>query len=124
MKGAVLSPIAAATMPRRAAKGGAMPLSESEQRILSDLEESFSKQGPRFLRGVRRAGFFLNARHRVGWSIAGFIIGLTILVISLTQSIVLSLVGVLVMLLSSLVIARNAELKGRASRSSEHRYGE
>jgi type IV secretory pathway VirB3-like protein len=92
-----------------------MPLSESEQKILSDLEESFSRQDPRFARGVRQASVFFNARHRVGWSVAGFIVGLALLVAFLTQSIALSLVGVLMMLLSSLAIARNAELKGRAS---------
>jgi hypothetical protein len=93
-----------------------MPLSESEQRILSDLEASFSKQDGRFGGSLRPVGAFLNARHRVGWSIAGFIAGLTILVLFLTESIALSLVGVSMMLLSSLVLARNAELKGRVTR--------
>lgn len=111
-------------MPRGGVKGGAMPLSENEQKILSDLEESFSKQDPRFAKSVRQANVFFNARRRVRWSIAGFIIGLAVLIVYLTQSILLSLVGVLVMLLSYLVIARNAELKGRASMSRQHRESE
>jgi hypothetical protein len=122
--GAVSSPMAATTMPRSAVKGGAVPLSESEQRILSDLEASFSKQDPWFVRSVRRSRLFLNARHSGHWAIAGFIVGLAILVLFLTQSIALSLFGVFLMLLSSVVIARNAELKGRATANNKHRIGE
>lgn len=98
-----------------------MPLSDSEQRILSDLEESFSKQDPRIARSVRRANALLDARRRVVLSIAGFVIGLTALVVFLTHSIVLSLVGTSLMLLSSLILARHAELKRRLSTSRPHR---
>jgi hypothetical protein len=110
---------AAATMPRGAVIGGAMPLSESEQRILSDLEASFSKQDHWFVRSVRRASLAFNGRHLVPFSIAGFVIGLAILVLFLTQSVLVSLLGVVLMLLSSLVIARNAARKGQASKSNE-----
>jgi hypothetical protein len=98
-----------------------MPLSESEQRILSDLEDSLSNQDPRFARSVRRASVVLSARRRVLLSIVGFIVGLVMLVVFLTHSILLSLTGVVVMLLSSLVVTRHLELKGRASASGRHR---
>jgi hypothetical protein len=113
--------MSAATMPRRAVEGGAVPLSEIEQKILSDLEASFSKQDARFVRVVRRTRLILNALRRGNLAIAGFVVGLAILVLFLTQSVLLSLFGVLLMLLSSLVIARNAELKGRAAKSNKHR---
>jgi hypothetical protein len=101
-----------------------MPLSESEQKILSDLEESFSRQDPRFARGVRQVSALFNARLRGIWNVAGFIVGLALLVVFLTQSIVMSLVGVLIMLLSCLAIARNLELKGRGSMSRQRRSGQ
>jgi hypothetical protein len=101
-----------------------MPLSDSEQKILSDLEESLTKHDPRFARSVGRGGVAAYSRYRVGLSIAGFIVGVAIMVVFLTHSIVLSLIGVLMMLCSSLVLARNAELKGRAARSSHRRSRE
>jgi hypothetical protein len=91
-----------------------MPLSESEQKILSDLEVSF-------VRSARRASLFFDARRRMRWSVAGFIIGLTLLVVFLTHSILLSLLGVLVMLVSCLVFARTLELKGQSLTTDQHR---
>ena len=56
--------------------------------------------------------------------VVGFIVGLAILVVFFTQSILLGVVGVAVMLLSSLVVARNAELMGRTSSSRQrHKSG-
>lgn len=92
-----------------------MPLSEHEQKILTDLEESFSKQDPRFAKILSKTSFHVHARPRARWSVAGFILGLAILVVFFTQSVLLGLVGVTMMLLSALVIARNAELMGRTS---------
>ena len=92
-----------------------MPLSEHEQKILSDLEESLSKQDPGFAKSVSQSDPLVDARRRVRGGVAGFIVGLAILVVFFTQSVLWGLVGVAVMLLSSLVVARNAELMGASS---------
>jgi hypothetical protein len=112
------------TMPRRRAGGDAMPLSEHEQKILSNLEESLSQQDPRFAKSISKTNVLVRARQRVRVGVAGFIVGFTVLIVFFTQSILLGLVGVAVMLLSSLVFARNAELMGRASSSRQrHKSG-
>ena len=101
-----------------------MPLSEHDQKILSDLEESLSQQDPRFAKSVSRTSVLVYARRRVLGGVAGFIVGLAILIVFLTQSTLWGLVGVAVMLLSSLVVARNAELLARASSSRQrHQRG-
>jgi hypothetical protein len=96
-----------------------MPLSEHEQKILTDLEESLSKQDPRFAKIVSKSKFYVHARPRARWSVAGFILGLAVLIVFFTQSVLLGLVGITMMLLSALFVARNAELMGRTSLSRQ-----
>lgn len=100
-----------------------MPLSENEQKILSDLEDSLAKQDPQFARSVRQTTAFFHVRRRVRWSIAGFVLGLAILMVFFTRSMLLSLIGISMMLFSSLVLARYTELKGRASQSRPRHEG-
>ena len=53
-----------------------MPLSEHEQKILAELEESLSKQDPRFAKNVRDTNVYSHGTRRVRWGIAGFVVGL------------------------------------------------
>ena len=92
-----------------------MPLSEHEQRILAELEESLSKQDPRFAKNVQQTNVYTHGGRRVRWGIAGFIAGLLILVLFFSESILLGLAGVALMFVSAVVIERNARLLGRAS---------
>ena len=48
-----------------------MPLSEHEQRILAELEESLSKQDPRFAKNVRETNIYSHSGRRVRWGVAG-----------------------------------------------------
>jgi hypothetical protein len=100
-----------------------MPLSEHEQKILLDLEESLSQQDPRFAKSVSQSNPLVYARRRVRGGVAGLIVGLAILMVFFTQSVLWGLVGVVVMLLSSLVVARNAELMGASSSRQRHQGG-
>ena len=92
-----------------------MPLSEHEQRILNQLEESLSKQDPRFAKSVRETNVYSHGGRRVRWGIAGFVAGLLILVLFFSHSILLGLLGVALMFMSAVVVERNARLLGRAS---------
>ena len=92
-----------------------MPLSEREQRILAELEESLSKQDPRFAKNVRETNVYAHGGRRVRWGIAGFVAGLVILILCFSTSVLLGLVGVALMFVSAVVIERNARLLGRAS---------
>ena len=45
-----------------------MPLSEHEQKILAELEESLSKQDPRFAKNVRDTNVYSHGTRRVRWA--------------------------------------------------------
>ena len=91
-----------------------MALSEHEQRILIDLEESLLRQDPQFVKSVSK---ITNHTHR--WrtlSLVGFLSGLAILVTFFSASIPLGLAGLALMLGSSLVFSRNAAIPDHAAR--------
>ena len=92
-----------------------MPLSEHEQRILAELEESLSKHDPRFVKNVRDTNVYSHGGRRVRWGIAGFVAGLLILILFFSQSVLLGLLGVAMMFVSAVVVERNARLLGKAS---------
>lgn len=92
-----------------------MPLSDHEQRILAQLEESLSKQDPHFAKSVRTTNVYAHGGRRVRWGVAGFVVGLAVLVLTFSHWIVLGLVGVALMFVSAIVVERNARLLGRAS---------
>jgi len=92
-----------------------MPLSEHEQKILAELEESLSKQDPRFAKSVRETNVYSHGGRRVRWGVAGFIAGLAILVAFFSQNVYVGLFGVALMFVSAVVVERNARLLGRAS---------
>jgi Protein of unknown function (DUF3040) len=101
-----------------------MPLSEHEQRILAELEESLSKQDPRFAKSVRETNVYSHSGRRVRWGIAGFVAGLIILVLCFSHSVLLGLAGVALMFISAVVVERNARLLGRASWQDITRSGQ
>src|SRR6202051_1438281 len=92
-----------------------MPLSEHEQRILAELEESLSKQDPRFAKNVRETNVYSHGGRRGRWGIAGFVARLVILILCFSALVILGLVGGGLMFISAVVIEPNARLMGRAS---------
>jgi Protein of unknown function (DUF3040) len=96
-------------------EGVDMPLSDHEQQILAQLEESLAKQDPRFAKSVRETNVYSLGGRRVRWGIAGFLTGLILLVACFSFSVILGLVGVALMFASAIVVERNARLMGRAS---------
>ena len=92
-----------------------MPLSEHEQRILAELEDSLAKQDPRFAKSVRETNVYSHGGRRVRWGVAGFVAGLAILVLFFSRNVPVGLVGVALMFVSAVVVERNARLLGRAS---------
>jgi hypothetical protein len=96
-----------------------MPLSEHEQKILTDLEESLFRQDPRFAKKVSNGNFYTR-RHRRALGAVGFVVGLAIMVAFFTQSLTLGLIGLAVMIGSSLVFAcSGAEARNEALSPSE-----
>lgn len=91
-----------------------MPLSEHEQRILAELEESLVRQDPEFAERVRSETVYRHAGRYCKWSAVGFVAGVAILVAFYSRSVVLGFLGVAVMFGSAVVFERNLRRMGRA----------
>lgn len=92
-----------------------MPLSEHEQRVLQQLEESLKRDDPAFEKKVREANIYREAGRRLRWAGAGFVGGLAVLLIFFTSNLLIGLVGVAIMFASGMVMERNVRRMGRAS---------
>ena len=91
-----------------------MPLSEHEQRILAELEESLTKHDPSFVKSVRETSVVTHSGRRIRWGVAGFLAGLLVLVLFFSHSVVVGLLGVALMFVSAVVVERNARRLGRS----------
>lgn len=92
-----------------------MPLSDHEQRILAELEESLSREDPDFADKVRNESLYRHAGRQAKWAGVTFVLGLALLVWLYATSVWLGLVGVAIMFVSAVVIQRSLRRMGRAS---------
>jgi Protein of unknown function (DUF3040) len=92
-----------------------VPLSEHEQRILAELEESLVREDPQFAERVRNKTVYRHAGRQCKWAALGFIAGLAVLVAFYSESVALGLVGVALMFVSAVVFERNLRRLGKAS---------
>jgi tetrahydromethanopterin S-methyltransferase subunit B len=92
-----------------------MPLSEHEQRVLAELEESLTRQDPHLAKTAHTKNVYVHAGRRVRRSILGFVVGLVVLVSFFSRNIWLGLLGVAIMFLSAIMLERNVRLLGKAS---------
>jgi Protein of unknown function (DUF3040) len=102
----------------RGAPPTAMPLSEDEQRILRDIEANLSVTDPKLVQQVSDTTLYRHAARMIKWAVAGFIVGLLILLATFTSVLALGVVGFLIMLFCLLVIERNVRKMGRAGLES------
>ncbi|HLW44827.1 MAG TPA: DUF3040 domain-containing protein [Acidimicrobiales bacterium] len=92
-----------------------MPLSEHEQRILAELEESLVRQDPQFAERVRTKTVYRSAGRQAKWAALGFLGGLAILIAFYSESVAVGLLGVALMFGSAVVFERNLRRLGKAS---------
>ncbi len=92
-----------------------MPLSEHEQRVLAELEESLAKQDPTFAERVRNETVYRHAGRQCKWAAVVFVLGTVELIAFYSTSIFLGLLGVAVMFASAVFFERNLRRMGRAS---------
>lgn len=105
-----------ATVPRRrlCSEGvTTVPLSEDEQRILSEIEQQLYQSDPALARDIADTTVYTHAYRNLKWSLFGFVLGLVGLVLALSTSYLLSFGGFLVMLVSALAAERNARRLGK-----------
>jgi hypothetical protein len=91
-----------------------VPLSEHEQRILAELEESLTSQDPEFAERYRSETVYRHAGRRCWWAAAGFVAGVVIVVTLFSTSVPLAFFGVAVMFASAVVFERNLRRMGKA----------
>ncbi len=90
-----------------------MPLSEDEQRILSEIEDNLYETDPALAREVGRTTVFTHPARNLRLAILGCIGGLVFMILTLSTSYWLSFIGFVVMLLASLWAWRNLRQLGR-----------
>ncbi|HEY6532598.1 MAG TPA: DUF3040 domain-containing protein [Acidimicrobiales bacterium] len=90
-----------------------MPLSEDEQRILSEIEQQLYQSDPALARDIADTTVYSHAYRNLKWSLLGFVAGLVALIFTLGTSYLLAFGGFLIMLVSALAIERNARRLGR-----------
>lgn len=84
-----------------------MPLSEEEQRILQEMEQKLYASDRGFGGRARNENPRLVARRAARWSVAIFVIGLAVLLVSFSSSLLLGTFGFLVMLFAALLFERS-----------------
>lgn len=93
-----------------------MPLSEDEQRILSEIEANLYETDPALARDIADTTIYSEASRRLKWAVTGFILGLVMLIGGLFLTVIaLSCAGFLVMLLSAVVVESSLRKMGKAS---------
>jgi Protein of unknown function (DUF3040) len=77
-----------------------VPLSEHEQRMLEQMERALYAEDPKFATALEGSGLRTYTRRRVYQAIAGFLVGVALLMVGviIPQQIWISVVGFLVML--------------------------
>ncbi|MDI3387130.1 DUF3040 domain-containing protein [Streptomyces sp. B-S-A8] len=76
-----------------------MPLSEHEQRMLEQMERALYAEDPKFATALEGSGLRTHTRRRVYQAVAGFLVGIALLMTGMVaQQIWISVVGFLVML--------------------------
>lgn len=98
-----------------------MPLSEDEQRILSEIEKSFYEHDPAFTRQVGSTTVYSHARRNLKWATVAFVAGLAVMVASFASSLLLGVVGFGIMLASAVWFERNLRRMGKAGWKSVSR---
>lgn len=91
-----------------------MPLSEDEQRILSEIEQHLYASDPQLVREVSSTTIYRHAGRNLRWAGLGFVVGLALMVLTFTNSVLLAFVGFLAMLGSAIFFERNLRKMGRA----------
>ena len=103
-------------------KGDAMPLSEEEQRILHEMEKKLFEHDRGFI-GRDRGPRSLALRSLRG-SIALFVAGFVILILSFRSSLLLATFGFLVMLLSTVMFERSFRQTKGSDFAAKHVLGD
>ncbi|MEZ5169868.1 MAG: DUF3040 domain-containing protein [Acidimicrobiia bacterium] len=91
-----------------------MPLSEDEQRILSEIEQQLHDTDPDLAQQVSETTLYKHAARSIKWSIAGFVLGFVLLIATVSTSTLLALGAFGIMLACLFVLESNVRKIGKA----------
>lgn len=91
-----------------------MPLSEDEQRILSEIEDHLYESDPALAREVAQTTVYTHAFRSLKWAAFVFVAGTVAMIALLSVSFLASFAGVLIMLGALLWFVDSAQKLGRA----------
>ncbi|NNC80857.1 MAG: DUF3040 domain-containing protein [Acidimicrobiales bacterium] len=91
-----------------------MPLSEDEQRILSEIEQQLYERDPGLAHKVSNTTVFSHGFTQLRLAAAGFVFGLAVLLVTLQFGYLFAFIGFLIMFASAWYGERNLRRVGRA----------
>lgn len=91
-----------------------MPLSEDEQRILSEIENQLRESDPGLADEVSRKTVYRDAFGKLRWAVVAFVVALGVSVLLLSINYLLAFGGFLAMFAAAMYIERNLRRVGRA----------
>ena len=92
-----------------------MPLSDHEQRILAEIERRLLEEDPKFAHQVG-SSFRAHLARRLKLAVAGFILGLIVLVVGFVNYVALGVAGFVIMLVSVFVFVRTLRRRATVDR--------
>jgi 1,4-dihydroxy-2-naphthoate octaprenyltransferase len=90
-----------------------MPLSDEEQRILDEIERRLAEDDPRLVEQVGRTTLSTHLARRIRFASLAFLVGFLVMVFAFAKVLWVAAIGFLVMVLSSLLVARYVRQLGR-----------
>ncbi len=90
-----------------------MPLSEDEQRILSEIEQQLYESDPALAREVGSTTVYTDAFRNLKWAAIAFGVGAVFMVLTLQVHFLVAFGGFLMMLASAFLFERNLRLLGK-----------
>lgn len=90
-----------------------MPLSEDEQKILSEIEAKLYETDPTLAKEVGSTTVYTAGLRGLRWATFGFVVGLVGMIVTLSTSYWIAFAGFLVMLAAALLFERNARRLGK-----------
>jgi hypothetical protein len=93
---------------------GRVPLSEDEQRILSEIESQLRGSDPELVDTVSRTTVYRHALRAIRWATVGFVVGLVVVLGTFTSNLFVAFLGFLGMLGALIVVSSNLKKIGKA----------
>lgn len=91
-----------------------MPLSEDEQRILTEIEQQFHSDDPTLARAVGETTIYRHAFRNIRKGLLGCLVGFVLLIMTLSTNIWFAFGSFILVFLSAMVVVSNASKLGKA----------